>query len=869
MRTVLLLIICSLIVLQTKAQHSPSSDIKTCLYGYRDYAGKWIIEPIFDTAEKFINDKAIVSLGNKFGIIDKKGKFILEPTYEFIEYPYSNIYPSSYCTSFYIVKQNNKHGILYANNCSVITKPKYNEIKPLDHCTMFIYKLGDKWGIIDNKDQIITGAIFPTSDIQPLNKEDNDTIFVYSKKRFRGLYDANKKQLIHPPIYNYFAPLGKSMYAISQGSKIGIIDKKGKLIHPIELDSIWEVPSKYFKASRKRVMRHPIKYNHLMLAVKDHKYALINTAGNIVLNTWFEHAPYQINDNYIRIQKEQHYGLLYPNGNTCLATEFDKIEITSEFILARQNGMWGIHNIMGEVIEEPIFKSIDYSASLDTLAVVNKQGKLRSYIISSKQEQSFIPPLIAGTISRQTNYIKLQVNNLFGLYDTLGTELLPPIYKHLPHNFEKYNEIIVQDSSGSCALMSQQFELISAFEYDSIIRMPAPDSSTVFWIINQGNWGAMLGDGTITIPCIFDIPYIESHWKVAKADCKLEFWNPILMRISGENYQLYDVYKGLCSPPGSRIISETNIINKASYLINTEDDYYTFVNQLGEQIFPAISLSPPTLAGNNSLFISNSNGYGTCDFSGKIQKPFGSLSTDDLEQLLLYKITKDEYYIRFDEQTTLSGMELSKFASLLYENLELKNDADYFGLMNQLYPNEEKPQYKEIEYCYNNPCLRLIDNSSDNKEWCEWPPWYHTAENLTHFIKSISDNYYEVKSHNKVWGNTNRDYYFFKYYKLTNDTLIQLEREDLFTNTSELWTELSKQAIQIITDNNLDVGFDCTRNQQIITEHSNLSFDSNGISIWLSDHERWETMRPVLTIPFDSITEFINKDGLLWHFIDD
>ncbi len=67
---------------------TPVLDDKTKLYGYSDDKGKLIIEYKFDNAKDFAGSFAIVSISDdgkkKFGLIDKKGDWVVAPEYSYI-----------------------------------------------------------------------------------------------------------------------------------------------------------------------------------------------------------------------------------------------------------------------------------------------------------------------------------------------------------------------------------------------------------------------------------------------------------------------------------------------------------------------------------------------------------------------------------------------------------------------------------------------------------------------------------------------------------------------------------------------------------------------------------------------------------------
>ncbi len=54
-------------------------------YGYIDKKGEFLIEPVFDQAYRFVGGLAIVEVDGKFGFINTKGSFVVPPIYELLE----------------------------------------------------------------------------------------------------------------------------------------------------------------------------------------------------------------------------------------------------------------------------------------------------------------------------------------------------------------------------------------------------------------------------------------------------------------------------------------------------------------------------------------------------------------------------------------------------------------------------------------------------------------------------------------------------------------------------------------------------------------------------------------------------------------
>ena len=55
-------------------------------FGYIDKSGKFVIQPEYDTAYKFLKNIAIVEKNKKYGCINKKGELIVNIEYDEYEY---------------------------------------------------------------------------------------------------------------------------------------------------------------------------------------------------------------------------------------------------------------------------------------------------------------------------------------------------------------------------------------------------------------------------------------------------------------------------------------------------------------------------------------------------------------------------------------------------------------------------------------------------------------------------------------------------------------------------------------------------------------------------------------------------------------
>ena len=149
--------------------------------GYIDQEGKVIISLQFTSAYGFINGKAIVQLGKEWGVIDDKGKFIINPTFSAMKADHD----------LYIVKQNNKWGWCNQNGKMVI-QPQFNEAYPFNQNELAPVKSGDKFGFINKKGKMVIDAQFDSA--LPFN----GNIAWVVKGGKGGFIDKNAKFIIQP-----------------------------------------------------------------------------------------------------------------------------------------------------------------------------------------------------------------------------------------------------------------------------------------------------------------------------------------------------------------------------------------------------------------------------------------------------------------------------------------------------------------------------------------------------------------------------------------------------------------------------------------------------------------------------------------------
>ena len=187
--------------------------------GFIDNKGNIIIEQKFNFAFRFIGNYAIVQSKNqKYGIIDKNGKIVLNFEYEDL---------SDLSENFVIYKENNKYGIIDIEK-NIKSKAIYDRIRPFKEGVAAVC-INNKWGFINKKGEIVIEAKY----FDVSNFSDGLAAISYEKYKTAGYINKNGKIAISFNENNLdpkefkegLAPVLKG-----EDKSCSYINKKGKIV---------------------------------------------------------------------------------------------------------------------------------------------------------------------------------------------------------------------------------------------------------------------------------------------------------------------------------------------------------------------------------------------------------------------------------------------------------------------------------------------------------------------------------------------------------------------------------------------------------------------------------------------------------------
>lgn len=359
-----------------------------------------IFIPLFSLAQ---SDNILIPYreGVNWGFCDTSMNIIVKPTYDTVgNFSYEAIYT--------IVKKNNKTGVFSRLNKSEIIPLKYEDIKipypgGFNKSNLFFVKQNNKFGIINDKNQIIIDIIYDEITDKFDRYEDNlISHFILKKGNKYGIADKNGKllteftydylvSLYQPPSYN---PI-KDFYGKINNVELFIhIDKDGKISsnninQEEEFEAVAIVGISNLGGEIVDISFNEKKEDNILK-----KYKIDKLYNDTIPSL----TSYMVSDNrrYFKILKNNKLGILDINNDS---TTFFKRKYET------------FHKIFSYEKENKSFQDKYSFRKIILTTYKNKIG-----IINEKEEVIF-PFKIDKIIESDISYIVYQINNKLGIYN--------------------------------------------------------------------------------------------------------------------------------------------------------------------------------------------------------------------------------------------------------------------------------------------------------------------------------------------------------------------------------------------------------------------------------------------------------------------
>ncbi|MBK6977762.1 MAG: WG repeat-containing protein [Cytophagaceae bacterium] len=716
--------------------------------GVLDKSGKEIIPPVngkIVPSASVIKECFIYSNEKgKVGIVDRNFKYLVPGIYSRIYDFYDKKYFSSegefkykYNQIGYVVDINQKVGLLDPNFKEIL-KPDYQEI--ISYNNQLILKKDNKHAICEYDGKILTDFKYEEINIIGHN------YYIVGVENKKGIVNTKGEYLL-PPVYDKITPNFHLEYQRIKNDKLkdSIVSNEFTLIQRDKQFGLLINNTEFLKCQYDSIW----KFNNANLLgfSKDFKLGFVNLANNEIFQTNY----YQIKelntykDPLISVKQGNKFGLINYKNEIVLKPIYDSIEISRTGYLLKLNGKFGkFDDALNQKIEFNYDKIIEWNDSLYTA-----YDEQKSYIFLNKikifetERYDEIIPNFSNFHYQNIEtlkFIDIKINNLvgrmktdgktmfkpkfqyvyfgtghngiecfaengkYGLIDSLGNILVPPISDDIIYGREKNVTIISQNSKQ--ILYNFNNGKISKNKYDKI------EYSYPHHIIQNGNKkGIIDNNGDEILPPSMEDVNIYEWYSIIKKNGKYAYRNHNGTMITDFEFDDgYTFYKNLC--PVLKNQKFGLIDSTGKYLV---DFIYDKMENLGNNYFKVSQDGKLGVINTEGKLILNLN---YSEYIETICRSGNCYPNKDIKYLTVINLNTSKTGL-FD----LNGKELlpSEFENIYYFNngfivdSELKSSYYDFNL-NPIFNKNEEIKINRIDETYlaiskNNSSLKIYDAS--------------------------------------------------------------------------------------------------------------------------------------------------------------
>lgn len=239
---------------------------------------------------------------------------------------------------------------------------------------------GKKWGFLSSDGKIAIKAKYDNAYIQK-----NGFVWLQKGKKF-GLIDPVGK-IIHPVKFDFFYKTALNgsnyskifLYVAKKNKKYAVLGKKGEILQPFELDSVFN----FYDTSPKE---RGDDYSILARFLKKGKYGFFDTEGKIVIPPDYDLMGNIFIENLLPVKKDGKWGVIDRNNFPFTPFIYDSAAIyDKEYIFVQKDKKWGVVTKNNKQIHPFIFDSL---SSIYTSGYSGTSNILSDLIISGYQNDT-------------------------------------------------------------------------------------------------------------------------------------------------------------------------------------------------------------------------------------------------------------------------------------------------------------------------------------------------------------------------------------------------------------------------------------------------------------------------------------------------
>jgi len=464
-------------------------DPKGIYLGLRDTAsGKLVTDYRYQQIWDFKEGFAVVMLNDKFGLIDRTGKLIVEPVYEA---------PKGEMKCGYIAFENGFGPVVLYDTAGRVILPMLSGVNVILPCQQRITLSRNQYGMINFKGETILPFEFTTAFVVPEGFCVAEKADKTGNNRWYGLYDLNGKQVL-PHVYESIDAFFNGRAIFRKNGKWGVLDENGSEL----------ISARYDRIDRYNNNGYAVVYKNF--GKDDVRVGIIDKKGHEVVPVkyqWIDEV-YNVYDGMVALAENRKYGFADSSGKIVIPFKYVKVE---SFIsgIAKVWKDWhhcGYINKTGKEIIPCIFDPMDQA---------NLRRYYDKYIIGIKDSVHHVfdytgkhiatlPYSRLGTLNEKRKTFLVSAHNKVGSLDSNLQIKIPVIYESM----EFINYGIAARKKDKIGFIYDNGKVLHPFKYDRIevVHMPyADDYKNGLMKVGIGTkTGLMNSSKHLIIPVIYD-----------------------------------------------------------------------------------------------------------------------------------------------------------------------------------------------------------------------------------------------------------------------------------------------------------------------------------------------------------------------------
>ena len=328
----------------------------------------------------------------KYGLVDFKGKEVLEPDYD-------NIYALNGIEKSIIIEKNGKKGLVNPSTGEIIVPTEYTEISALSkkyEDGYIVKNESNKYGLIAADKRIIFNAKY-----DEIKNVSGSNYYVVVENGIQEVVTASGEIILNTG-FNTIEEISVDNFVITLNGKYSVIDKSGATLIAPEYDNLKFAFSNYY------------------IAQKDSKYGIIDTAGNIEVNFDYASIAYIESGNFFEAENSNYTTDIINSSFNRVLQNIIVSELNTEigYLRVREDNDYKYYNFK---LEEKTNKEI---LATNTIFLVKENGK---YGYENKDGDRVVDCIYDDAKEQnEFGYCAVKKDGLWGVLKSDGTVLMQP-----------------------------------------------------------------------------------------------------------------------------------------------------------------------------------------------------------------------------------------------------------------------------------------------------------------------------------------------------------------------------------------------------------------------------------------------------------